>query len=59
MPMATIAKAADCTIRLTKLPAVRYALFWLWKMIAMTIRPTMIGSDPRSPPRTPAHQRRT
>jgi hypothetical protein len=40
---------ADCTIRLTKLPAVRKRSFWVWKMIAITIRPTMMGSEPSSP----------
>jgi hypothetical protein len=43
---------------LTKLPAVRKRSFWLWKMTAMTIRPTTIGSEPRSPDLTPVHQLR-
>jgi hypothetical protein len=52
------ANAAIWTIRLTKLPAVRKRSFWVWKTIAIRIRPTMIGSEPSSPDRTPAHQRR-
>ena len=58
MPIPIVVIAAACTIRLTKLPAVRKLSFWLWKTIAMMISPTMIGSDPRSPALTPAHQRR-
>ena len=50
--------AAIWTMRLTKFPAVRKLAFCDWKTIAMRIRPTMIGSEPRSPVRTPAHQRR-
>ena len=57
-PMAMTAYGAVCTIRLTKLPAVRKRSFWTWKTIAMMIRPTTIGSDPSSPPRTLDHQRR-
>ena len=45
-------------MRLTKLPAVRKRSFCDWKTIAMTIRPTMIGSEPRSPDWTSSHQRR-
>ena len=55
MPIVVI--AAAWTMRLTKFPAVRKFEFWLWKTIAMMIRPTTIGSDPRSPALTPAHQR--
>ena len=58
MPMPMTVMAAIWTMRLTKLPAVRKWSFWDWKMIAMRIRPTMIGSEPSSPARTPAHQRR-
>ena len=58
MPMPMTAKAAIWTMRLTKFPAVRKRSFWDWKTIAMMIRPTMIGSEPSSPERTPAHQRR-
>jgi hypothetical protein len=43
---------------LTKLPAVRKFEFAVWKTIAMMTRPTMIGSEPSSPPRTSVHQRR-
>ena len=57
MPMPIVVIAAAWTIRLTKLPAVRKFEFWLWKTIAMMIRPTTIGSEPRSPALTPAHQR--
>ena len=56
-PMAMTAYGAVCTIRLTKFPAVRKRSFWVWKMIAMTIRPTTIGSEPSSPPLTSVHQR--
>jgi hypothetical protein len=42
---------------LTKFPAVRKFEFAVWKTIAMMIRPTMIGSDPRSPALTSVHQR--
>ena len=45
-------------MRLTKFGAVRKLLFCDWKTIAMMIRPTMIGSEPSSPDRTPAHQLR-
>ena len=52
------AYGAVWTIRLTKLPAVRKRSFCVWKTIAMTIRPTMIGSEPSSPALTSVHQRR-
>jgi hypothetical protein len=57
-PIAITAYGAVWTIRLTKLPAVRKRSFWSWKMIAMTTRPTTIGSEPSSPDRTSIHQRR-
>ncbi len=56
--MAIVVYAADWTIRLTKLPAVRKRSFWVWKTIAMTIRPMMMGSDPSWPERTSVHQSR-
>ena len=56
--MAITAYGAVWTSRLTKLPAVRKRSFWLWKTIAMMIRPRKIGSDPRSPDLTPIHQSR-
>ena len=55
--MAITAYGAVWTIRLTKLPAVRKRSFWVWKTIAMMIRPTTIGSEPSSPPLTSVHQR--
>ena len=48
-PIAITAYGAVCTIRLTKFDAVRKRSFWIWKTIAITTRPTMIGSEPRSP----------
>ena len=57
MPIAMIAKAAPCTMRLTMLPAVRKRSFWTWKTTQMTSSPRMIGSDPSSPPRTFSTQR--
>ena len=57
-PMAITAYGAVWRSRLTKLPAVRKRSFWLWKTIAMMIRPTKIGSDPSSPALTSVHQRR-
>ena len=45
-------------MRLTKFPDVRKFEFCDWKTIAMMIRPMKIGSEPRSPPRTPCHQPR-
>ena len=56
--MAMTAYGAVCTIRLTKLPAVRKRSFCVWKTIAMMIRPTTIGSEPSSPDLTSVHQRR-
>ena len=56
-PIAITAYGAVCTIRLTKFPAVRKRSFWDWKMIAMMIRPTTIGSEPSSPLLTSVHQR--
>src|SRR3954463_15089500 len=50
--------AAICTMRLTKFPAVRNWLFCDWKMIAMRIRPTMIGREASPPEWTPAPQAR-
>ena len=52
------AYGAVWTSRLTKLPAVRKRSFWLWKTRQMMIRPTKIGSEPRSPDLTPIHQLR-
>ena len=57
-PMAITAYGAVWTIRLTKLPAVRKRSFCVWKTMQMTIRPTMIGSEPSSPALTSVHQRR-
>ena len=57
-PIAITAYGAVCTIRLTKLPAVRKRSFCVWKTIAMMIRPTTIGSEPSSPDLTSVHQRR-
>ena len=51
-PMAMVAIPAIWTIRLTKLTGVRKFWLRLWKMSAINSRPTMIGSDPMSPPRT-------
>ncbi len=56
-PIAITAYGAVCTIRLTKFPEVRKRSFWDWKMIAMMIRPTTIGSEPSSPLLTSVHQR--
>ena len=57
MPIATTAKAAPWTMRLTKLPAVRKRSFCSWKTTQMTSRPRMIGRLPSSPPRTLSVQR--
>jgi hypothetical protein len=57
-PMPRMAYGADWTIRFTKFPAVRKFEFWLWKTIAMTIRPMMIGNEPSSPCLTSETQRR-
>jgi hypothetical protein len=57
-PMAMTAYGAVWTSRLTKLPDVRNRSFCVWKTIAMMIRPTTIGSEPRSPDLTPVHQLR-
>ena len=57
-PIAITAYGAVWTIRLTKFDAVRKRSFWSWKTIAITTRPTMIGSEPRSPDLTSVSQRR-
>jgi hypothetical protein len=57
MPIAMVMIPAACTSRLRKLPAVRKLEFWDWKTTAMISSPMTIGSEPRSPPRTPTHQR--
>ena len=57
MPIAMIANAAPCTMRLTMLPAVRKRSFWTWKTTQMTSSPRMIGRLPSSPPRTFSTQR--
>ncbi len=49
--MPSVMMNADCAIRLTRLPADRNSEFFTWKMITMTIRPTMTGSAPLSPER--------
>ena len=56
--MAITVIGADCTMRLTKLPAVRKRSFCVWKTIAMMTRPMMIGSEPSSPALMSTHQRR-
>ena len=58
MPSAIVVIAAACTTRLTKFPAVRKFAFCVWKTIAMMISPRTIGSEPRSPERTPDHHSR-
>ncbi len=44
MPVPTIATEMS-----ERLPAVRKLEFRLWKMIQMTARPMMTGTEPRSP----------
>ena len=55
MPMATVATAAICRSRFVKFRSVRKFSSRIPKATKMTARPTMIGSEPSSPPRTPCH----
>ena len=59
MPMPMIANGDICTIRFTKLPALRKLLLRYWKYAPITTIPTMIGRIPRSPARRLSHHSRT
>jgi hypothetical protein len=58
MPMAIVATGAIWSSRFVKLRSTKNVLSRVPKTIAMTTRPTTIGSDPRSPARTLSHRRR-
>ena len=59
MPMAMVAVAAICSRRFVKFRSSKKVSSSRPNTMAMTPSPTMIGSEPSWPARTPCHQRRT
>ena len=57
-PIAIVVMPDICRRRLMKLRSPKKTGFWIPKIRAMTMRPTMMGSEPRSPALTRIHQPR-